>query len=108
MPCDQVRTTIVDIAKLDGALLQAALRSLGYEVSMQGEEILFKDLPTWRTHRYANGKLYLSGVVETDRLTNRIKQAYSTEVVKATAKRFGWTLKQDAKNQNKFNAIRRG
>jgi hypothetical protein len=98
--------------KMEGALLQTALRALGYEVTVSGTALLFGSRGAYGVHRYENGKLTIatSSLVDGDQsaFVNRIKQAYSTEVVKATAKRFGWALKTDAKQQNKFIATRRG
>lgn len=108
MPCDTVRTTLVEVEKMDGPLLQAALRSLGYQVSVQGQAILFSMPSALGVNRYENGRMMISNVYDQTTFVNTIKQAYSTEVVKSTAKRFGWALKQDAKQTNKFSAIRRG
>lgn len=110
MPCDQQRTTVVDIAKLDLPLLPGALQALGYKTILNGEEVIFWKEGSPR-HRYADGKITFSGnVAETMReeWTGKIKQAYSGEVVKATAARFGWELKKNPLKEFTYTATRRG
>lgn len=111
MPCDQVRTTTVDVEKMDGPLLIEALRLLGYQTGKDGNAIAFMCPPGTIKHRYENGKLILSGSMSTTQqgdMVNTIKQAYSGEVVKATAARFGWELKKNPLNKFSYTAIRKG
>lgn len=111
MPCDQIRTTIVEMQNLDGPLLLAALQALGYAANQQGNAILFSEPGSYRIHRYEGGRLTIAEALSTEQQTvfaNRIKQAYSGQVVRATAARFGWQLKQNPQNQSAFIATRRG
>lgn len=111
MPCDQVRTTTVDVEKMDGPLLIEALRLLGYQASKSGTAIVFYRENSPNRHRYEDGKIIFSGnVAETlkGEWVSQIKQSYSGEVVKATAARFGWELKKNPLNKFSYTAIRRG
>ena len=103
MPCDQISYTTVDIDKMDGPLLVEALHALGYTPTRNGAAIQFGP------HRYEAGRLTFRNMNESAQqaLVNQIKQAYSTEVVKATAVRFGWALKPTTKNKFAFTATRR-
>lgn len=93
---------------MDKPLLLAALKALGYEVTEQGNAILFSASGSYRVHRYENGKLVLQNVNDSTAFANEIKQAYSREVVKSTAARFGWNVKQNPLNKNSFVVQRRG
>lgn len=111
MPCDQVRQTTVDIEKMDGPLLIEALRILGYQAGKDGNAIVFFTVLGSSKHRYENGKLTISGNIEPAQqstMINLIKQAYSGEVVKATAARFGWELKKNPLKKFSYTAVRRG
>mgnify|MGYP001601134242 CR=1 FL=1 len=110
MPCDQVRTTTVDVEKMDGPLLIEALRLLGYQAGKQGTAIEFFTATSRNRHRYENGRLTFANMEAAEQATtiNQIKQAYSGEVVKATAARFGWELKKNPLNKFSYTAIRKG
>jgi len=85
MPCDSLITTTVDIGKLDPVLARAAIEAL----RATGDRL-------WRYVAFTDGALQVSGGVPfTDELKSQFKQAYSAQVVQATAKRYGWTVKQD-------------
>jgi hypothetical protein len=111
MPCDTIQKSSVNLAlKADNKeFLIAALKSLGYRVQDLGETVVF------RTREgvdaiFANGKLTLNsyGNAAENFNVNPIKKAYSVEVVKASAKKFGWNLTQDKQEQFKFKAQKRG
>jgi hypothetical protein len=78
MPCDTIRTVQVDIGKLDPTLAAAAIAALGWSGSVS----------------YSNGKLSVRGNIPDAQ--EQVKQAYSAEVVKSQAKKYGWQLKQTA------------
>lgn len=80
MPCDTIQRVQVDIGKLDPDHANAAITALG----LQG------------TVTYANGRLTVRGGANVADITQQVKQAYSAEVVKSQAKRFGWGLKEIA------------
>ncbi len=87
MPCDSVIQTSVLIPKMDLALRKLALQALGAEGINDN------------SFRYA-GQLYrfagdtLVGPDET--VADLLKRSYSAEVVKYTARRAGWAVKQTA------------
>jgi hypothetical protein len=78
MPCDTIRTVKVDIGKMDPGLAAAALTALGWDGFA----------------RYSNAQLILKRDVAN--AEEQFKQAYSAEVVKSQAKKYGWQLKQTA------------
>ena len=98
MPCDSIRQTSIDltsIGRIDPANLVKALKALGREdVSLQadGKTILGYGV------KYQNGQLELTGRASYIKL-DQVKQSYAAETVKATAKKYGWQLKQTAPYQ---------
>lgn len=75
MPCDSVRTTTVDLSKVNPDVLKAAMDALGIG-----------------SYTVVKGKV--SFVDYSGRVTEqRIKQEYSKQVVLSQAKRFGWAVK---------------
>jgi len=94
MPCDTVQTSKVDIGKVDGSLINLALRALA-----DAGDILAG------TVAYVNGRLQIRGGLDTAKITAQVKQAYSAQVVQATAKKFGWQIKETSKY--KYEVIRR-
>lgn len=95
MPCDSIQVSTVDIGKLDPVLARAAIEAL----RATGDRL-------WRYVAFTDGALQVSGGVPfTDELKAQFKQAYSAQVVAATAKRYGWTVKEAG--QNKFALSKR-
>lgn len=89
MPCDTVQTMAVALKVADLALLFKALDALKMRPVMYGNTIQF-----------GNSESFNKDTQEL-RVTNeakvaRIKQAYSAEIVKSQARRYGWTLKETA------------
>lgn len=102
MPCDQIRTTVLDTAKMDLNVLSAALKRMGYRaqhsVNEQGQpSVQFTGLgmPGWGF--FTQGKLSLPES-EKARL-NDIQKAYTKEVVIVEARRLGWTFGETADGQ---------
>lgn len=90
MPCDTISQTNVVIGpNTDATLLFAALQELKLNPQKQGSMIYFAG----GTYRAADNTLTLNGSNVESR-TAEMKRAYSGEVVKSQARRFGWTLKQ--------------
>jgi hypothetical protein len=99
MPCyTREKSTIEFGPKTDAKLLAAAFKTLGYDVlvspkgvvTFYGEQI---------EGRFANGKLSVnSATVIDEKMVNTFKRAYSAEVVKSAAQRFGWQVKQPSAN----------
>jgi hypothetical protein len=96
MPCDQVITNTVDMPKMQPDLLLRGLKDLGARnVRNIGSAIYF----TTATGDYRLTSGVLVGLDGQDARTvgqqaDALKVAYSTNVVKATAARAGWNLKQ--------------
>lgn len=91
MPCDTIRTVTVDIGKVDPGLIDAAIKSLGLSGSVS----------------YSNNRLNISGNLSESEITNKVKQAYSAEVVKSQAKKLGWQLKPHPTTPFKYQIIKR-
>lgn len=87
MPCDTITTVGVKLAVADLTLLVAALRVLNLNPRRVGEMIYFG-----ASESFYKPAQRLS--VRSESTVAKIKQAYSAEVVKSQAKRFGWTLKE--------------
>ena len=113
MPCDQIITANVEFSlqATDMKIFEDSLRAIGYQYGKDylGVPFFSKTLAGGQTitGRFANGKVKLTfpdGMNEGD-LTAEIKRAYSTEVVKSQAKKFGWQLKEKA--PGKFQVIKR-
>lgn len=105
MPCySRIQSTVEFGDKTDPKLLALALKGLGYTVTLVGKSISFakyaSDAPITGTYR--NGTMTINGYVD----QNEMKRAYSAEVVKSAAQRFGWTVKQQSPTQ--FQVNRRG
>lgn len=86
MPCDQVLLNSVDLGKMNGELLKRALEALGaygsaHRFTLQGVSC-----------RISDGKLIVPEGSE--HLADTLKRVYSAEVVKYTARRNGWAIKQ--------------
>lgn len=102
MPCDTVTTTTVAMQKMDMTLLAAGLRAAGHVVREVNNGLSFAH--GGYTQRYENGKLIATGV-DAQELSAKMAVAYSTEIVKAQAKKFGWQMKEVA--PQKWQVIRR-
>ncbi len=110
MPCDSRVTINVKLSASDRNLLFQALIGLGWQPREIAGTIQCY-VPNVGTMSISGDNLQISGYAYTgaekqaEELANKIRRAYSTEVVKSQAKKFGWQLKQTS--ENKFKAIRR-
>lgn len=105
MPCDQRITNTVEFkAGTDPDLLRAALEAAGYRVYDYYGGIGFT-----HNQNYNLGGKFKDGVftVTEGTDTNAIKRQYSIASVKATAKKFGWTVKQDKNNPLRMQVVKR-
>jgi len=98
MPCDQIILNEVEFQAADRDLLKKALEELGMTIlrTAQDGTIVF------RTRNWTNGRITNDRIVIDQReagLVDKIKQGYSTQVVKAAARRFNWNVKQTAPNK---------
>lgn len=107
MPCySRVASTVELGPKTDAGLLAQALDSLGYIVGRAGGAVRFSHPLTGVTGRYQNGVMNVSTIEgEAPLDQNEIKRAYSAQVIKSAAQRFGWQAKQTSPTQ--FQVTRR-
>jgi hypothetical protein len=104
MPCYSRETSTVEFGEgTDVKLLAAALKQLGYTVNQFGQRITFANYAESVTGTFAGGKMTIQSPGPIDQ--NTLKRAYSAEVVKSAAQRFGWTAKQTGAQQ--FQVSRR-
>jgi hypothetical protein len=112
MPCDTVQISSVnlELKAENKTFLIAALKSLRYQVRELANGTVTFRTPEGIDAIFTNGKLTLNsyGTAAQNFNVNPIKKAYSVEVVKASAKKFGWNLQQDKQSQFKFIAQKRG
>jgi hypothetical protein len=112
MPCDTIQRSSVnlELKAENKSHLIAALKSLGYQVRELRNGMLTFRTPEGIDAIFTDGKLTLNsyGDAAKEFNVNPIKKAYSVEVVKASAKKFGWNLQQDKQSQFKFTAQKRG
>jgi len=99
MPCDSVILNQVHLGLANKELLAAALKEMGAtEISQSGRGEMAFNLAGRRYGVDQSGEL-----IGQDRnigaTADRIKQAYSSQVVKRAASRFGWTVKKTGANK---------
>ena len=97
MPCNSVITNSVDLEKIgDHDLFEKALLAMFGQgrVRRVGNNFTFNvdGVPVSIVAGRASSSLPESRLTE---LVGQVKQAYSREVVKFAAKRFGWAVQQD-------------
>ena len=100
MPCDSIRNIAVQLERSDTATMMAALTALAFAPQQIGDTIEF-GRGEWINTKTGQSRL---GAL---RDVNEIRRAYSREIVKRQVKRFGWTLKQNPKDQNQMQIIKR-
>lgn len=96
MPCDTRNLMGIDLGKIDPGLLFEALKTLNLNPQRTATMI------TWyggsydlNTHQATIRTSRMAGQ-NADEATAQIKRAYSAETIKATAKKYGWQIKQTA------------
>jgi hypothetical protein len=100
MPCNTMQMTTVDIGKVDHKIFMLAMANLGLNPRLQGDSIYFQN----GIYSIADKRLELRGS-DIEMRTAEMKRAYSGEVVKSTAKKFGWQVKE--LGANKFQVVKR-
>jgi len=100
MPCNQMRVVAVQLERSDTATMMAALTALAFAPQQIGDTIEF-GRGEWINTKTGQSRL---GAL---RDVNEIRRAYSREIVKRQAKKFGWTLKQQAGKQDQYQVIKR-
>jgi len=104
MPCYTIKKTTVNVSKMDVPTLVQGLEAAGVDVRLDDTTIIFSERGSYLYHNYHNGVLTFAGANVED-LTQQVKRAYSTQVVKRAASQFGWGVKQ--KTVNSFVATKR-
>lgn len=92
MPCWTVNSVEVAVEKMNPELLMAALESMRLNPFQTVGQISF-DLGSYNI---ALGTFTLRTSSTAQRNVKEIKRAYSAEVVKSTAKKHNWQIKQTA------------
>ena len=101
MPCDSIRTVGVSLDKCDPPTMLAALTELGLSPRLHsdGHTIFFGN-------ESLNCKTGV-GQFNRNREVNELKRAYSTQVVRQTAKKNGWQLNPVPGKQNEYVMVKR-
>lgn len=123
MPCWTRSEVELELNNPDLELLLSAAKSIGFWVYQEGREGVAMHRQKGQQYGYEfavdgqiqntsyslvvkDGKVMLTGPAPaTTAHINMLNRAYSTQIVKQTAKRYGWQLTQQ--NENKFVAARR-
>lgn len=105
MPCDTVSRSTIDMAKANPDILERALKQMGFNVTKTQTGLQFSKFGVSGT--FAKDKLNITARQGHELETNEVKRAYSVELVKTATSRFGWTMKQQKDQPNKFTVQRR-
>jgi ribonuclease HIII len=104
MPCYTVKKTTVNVSNMDVSVLADGLKAAGFDVKLDGQTVIFSRTGTFTYHTYQKGTLQLRGS-DVESLTAEVKRAFSAQVVRQTAKQFGWQL--SSKSTTEFVAQKR-
>ncbi len=105
MPCDQIQIVSVEwsMKSTDLALLTAALNALGKEAVLDKGSALVSPRIRFAGGVFQDGKFkytstYYARISQQQAAQEvaKLKQAYGAEAVKATAKKWGWQIKETA------------
>lgn len=99
MPCDTIQTVSVKFGtNTDRKLLEAAFRELGQPIYPSHSADFIMAGNGWVNVRTGESKLPVD-------VAEKIKAAYSRQVVLSQAKRYGWQMKETG--PNKWQVVRR-
>lgn len=104
MPCYTIRKTSVNVSNMNLDVLEAGLKAAGFDVTRQGESLIFARSGSYLYHSYEGKRLTISGN-DVEAITAEVKQAYSVGAVKRAANQFGWKL--STKDNQQFIAQKR-
>lgn len=105
MPCDsQILNRVTFKEGTDLALLEGALKDAGYVVQKHGDAIYFSHKNKYGQGTFQNGTFT---VPQEWGDMKEVKRAYSVRSVYATAKKLGWSVRQNPKDKNKLQMFRR-
>lgn len=113
MPCDSINVVSVKLETADFGLLKKALEALGWNpVGVECDRILSFFADGFGYAMITKGQLSLRGrqVIgrEAEELATQIKREYATQVVTASAQRFGWVANRQKDNPYKIQLRARG
>lgn len=99
MPCDSIIVNRIEVGAMHAGLLDRALADLGATaITRRGESVSFTLNGT--RCQIAAGTLTARGYEENSgELADLVKRAYSAQVVKYTAQKHGWKVKQTGRFQ---------
>ncbi len=103
MPCYTQREVTVELNVADVNLLTAGLKAAGFTVQTTPRGFYVTNSKGQQAH-IRDGKITTQQT--SNDIINEVKRAYSGEVVRTAAKRFGWTLSK-TNEQNTVVAGRR-
>lgn len=93
MPCDSVQLNRVDLPRMNPAMRARALKAMGIELAHANQTTF-----TYNGHAYyvnaGNLASYTATDAEIQQAAAMLKRHYSAEVVKYTAQRNGWKVRQ--------------
>lgn len=90
MPCDAIVLNRVELPKMDAKLAELALKEMG-------AKLLYPNLFEYKGQRYTITDQGLqSTAANVGQVADLLKRHYSAEVVKYSARRAGWQVKQKA------------
>lgn len=97
MPCDLIQRQSISFKNAVGheELLAEALRTLGYHVTVRGQNIYFEKEGVSGTYRYGNFEHDADQLLDVD----AIKVEFSKNVVRKSAKQYGWSVEDLPNNK---------
>lgn len=106
MPCDTIRTTTLDLNVADEGVLLRGLRATGWEVRTSDDMLNAYRRTTGDAFSVTHGQITVRAGREA--IADEVKQAYAQEAVRTAAKKYGFTVKVDAKDAAHVTLSRRG
>ena len=88
MACNQIIRQSIDFAQGQNNIvdLARALEALNYSVTLEKSKITFYHKRTYESGAFQNGKFLVNRGFNMD----AVKQEFSRQIVKSTAKQYGW------------------
>lgn len=96
MPCNTLTSVKLALEKANMTLLRKAIESIYGTIYTQTADYM-----SWPNGSYDRNKGMLT--VRSESKGNEIRRAYSTQIVKQQAARFGWQVKSTGTNQFELN-----
>jgi hypothetical protein len=93
VPCDQINIVSVALTAADERILHDALEA-SQDIRAYAGGFLYKG---YEPFKIVNGKVEADDRVAVD-IANAVNRAYSAQVVKVAAKRYGWAIKTNTQD----------